>query len=234
MGLKYFLWQKWAHFLIISWCLFRQYAIHFSPSVFHVVSISAYEFARMRWMEELKRTTKFGIGGGTSGRVAWAPYLDDSPEISARRSLSRERAKLSDARPTTGREGQKCRPLDHKWQIPFLRRSSSSLPTENYASFDGIYIELLMTFLVQMVRLGCLVVEKTHAYFLDNSVTYSTCTCRVRIINYPVPISSPPFKIAVTSPPKCHVKTKTKTGNEEVWFSLFCEWVFLELKPETV
>ena len=46
-----------------------------------------------------------------------------------------------------------------------------------------------------MVRLGCLVVKKTHAYFLDNSVTYSTCTCRVRIINYPVPISSPPFKI---------------------------------------
>ena len=192
MGLTYFLWQKLAHFLIFSWRLSRQYDTYFSPSVFHVVSLSAYELARMRWMEELKRTTKFGIGGGTSGRVAWAPYLDDSPEISARRSLSQERAKLSDACPTTGREGEKCRPLDHKWQIPFLRRSSSSLPTEKYASFDGIYIELLMTFLMQMVRLGCLVMEKTHAYFLDNSVTY---TCRVRIINYPVPISSPPFKI---------------------------------------
>ena len=47
-------------------------------------------------------------------------------------------------------------------------------------------------FLVQMVRPGCLAVEITHAYLLDNSVTYSPCTCHIRIINYPVPISSPP------------------------------------------
>ena len=147
-------------------------------------------------MEESKRTTKFGSGGGTSGRVARAPYLGDFPEISARRSLSQERAKHSDTCPTTGREGEKWRPLDHNWQIPFLRRRSSTLPTEKYVCLDGIYIEQLMTFLVQMVRLGCLVVEKTHAYFLDNSVNCSTCTCRVRITNYPIPISSPPFKIA--------------------------------------
>ena len=52
----------------------------------------------------------------TSGRGARASYRTMFPEISARWSL----LDPSFGYPSPGREGEKCRPLDHMWQIPFV------------------------------------------------------------------------------------------------------------------
>ena len=52
----------------------------------------------------------------TSGRGARAPYRTKLPEISARRSLLEPSFKYL----SPGREGEKCRPLDHTRQIPFV------------------------------------------------------------------------------------------------------------------
>ena len=52
----------------------------------------------------------------TSGRGARASYRTMLPEISARRSLLESSFRYL----SPGREGEKCRPLDHTWQNPFV------------------------------------------------------------------------------------------------------------------
>ena len=51
----------------------------------------------------------------TSGRGARASYRTMLPKISARRSLLEPSFRYL----SPGIEGEKCRPLDHTWQIPF-------------------------------------------------------------------------------------------------------------------
>ena len=53
----------------------------------------------------------------TSGRGARASHRTMLPEISARRSLLEPSVRYL----SPGREGEKCLPLDHTWQIPFIR-----------------------------------------------------------------------------------------------------------------
>ena len=53
----------------------------------------------------------------TSGRGARALYRTMLPEISARRSLLEPSFRYL----SPGREGEKCRPLDHTWQNPFVQ-----------------------------------------------------------------------------------------------------------------
>ena len=62
---------------------------------------------------------------GTSGLCAWALYHDDeaqdfNPRIAYTNSASWSFAAFRYLQPTAGSEGEKCRPLDHMWQIPFV------------------------------------------------------------------------------------------------------------------
>ena len=65
--------------------------------------------------EDAHAPTKYQ-SNSTSGRGARASYRTMLPEISTRRSLLEPSFRY----PSPGREGEKCRPLDHIWQIPFI------------------------------------------------------------------------------------------------------------------
>ena len=66
------------------------------------------------------------------------------PEISARRSLLEPRFRYL----SPGREGEKCRPLDHMWQIPFIH-SVQFVITSNF----HIYISKFADSFFQVVRI---------------------------------------------------------------------------------
>ena len=77
--------------------------------------------------------------------------LTKFPEISTRRSLSAWASlAFRNLASRTGREGEKFRPLDHMWQIPFLRFRSSVRSTHNES--DGLYISNWNRFLFYMVH----------------------------------------------------------------------------------
>ena len=64
----------------------------------------------------------------TSGRGARASYRTMLPEISARRSLLEPSFRYL----LPGREGEKCRPLDHTRQIPFVHSARLIVGSNSY------------------------------------------------------------------------------------------------------
>ena len=78
----------------------------------------------------------------TSGRGARASYQTISPEISARGSLfGRAEFLIPVVTGRLGREGEKCRPLDHVWQIPFIHSTLFEIMT-----YFFIYITVFRLF----------------------------------------------------------------------------------------
>ena len=83
-------------------------------------STSALTLFRQNATKKSNRTSS-----GTSGRDAWALYHDDEARdfdsrIAYTNSASRSFAAFRYLQPTTGSEGEKCRPPDHMRQIPFV------------------------------------------------------------------------------------------------------------------
>ena len=74
------------------------------------------------------------IERSTSGRGARASYRTMVPEISARRSLLEPSFRYLSA----GSEGEKCRPLDHVRQIPFIH-SDQFLLCNKYYIYVRVY-----------------------------------------------------------------------------------------------
>ena len=64
----------------------------------------------------------------TSGRGARASYRTMLPEISARRSLLEPSFRYL----SPGREGEKCRPLDHACQNPFVHSAPYIISSNSY------------------------------------------------------------------------------------------------------
>ena len=64
----------------------------------------------------------------TSGRGARASYRTMLPEISARRSLLEASFRYL----SPGSEGEKCRPLDHAWQNPFVHSARCMIGSNSY------------------------------------------------------------------------------------------------------
>ena len=89
-----------------------------------VVRIGA--LAHQRYLDKMLQKRKNRTSSGTSGLWAWALYLDDEARDFDSRVAFTNSASWSFAafrylfQPTTGREGEKRRPLDHMWQIPFV------------------------------------------------------------------------------------------------------------------
>ena len=82
--------------------------------------------AHQRYLDRMLQKRKNRTSSGTSGLWAWALYLDDEARDFDSRVAFTNSASWSFAafrylfQPTTGREGEKRRPLDHMWQIPFV------------------------------------------------------------------------------------------------------------------
>ena len=74
-------------------------------------------------------------GNSTSGRGARASYRTMLPEISARRSLLEPSFRYL----SPGREGEKCRPLDHTWQNPFVHSARLTIGNNSYI-YHGILV----------------------------------------------------------------------------------------------
>ena len=82
----------------------------------------------------------------TSGRGARASYRTMLPEISARRSLLEPSFRYL----SPGREGEKCRPLDHTWQIPFVHSAGLIVGSNSYI-YNSILVISCMWY-VQVYR----------------------------------------------------------------------------------
>ena len=80
------------------------------------------------------KATKYQ-SNSTSGRGARASYQTMLPEISARRSLLEPSFRYL----SPGREGEKCRPLDHMWQNPFVH-SARLIIGRNYYIYNSILV----------------------------------------------------------------------------------------------
>ena len=91
------------------------------------------------------------------------------PEISARGSLILWAKFQIPVGPRSGREGEKCRPLDHMWQIPFINQA----PFVTYTKINfSIYTKLLHIFLPCGIYIAYWNIEDllfTHA-LLQNSL----------------------------------------------------------------
>ena len=110
-------------------------------------------FSRPYWKElPLERTGKLSRetahaptkyqSNSTSGRGARASYQTMLPEISARRSLLEPSFRYL----SPGREGEKCRPLDHLGHIPFVN-SARQLMGSNF-----LYIPQHYSYFLHVVR----------------------------------------------------------------------------------
>ena len=75
----------------------------------------------------------------TSGRGARASYRTMLPEISARRSLLEPSFRYL----SPGREGEKCRPLDHTWQIPFVHSARLVVGSNSYICNSILFISCM-------------------------------------------------------------------------------------------
>ena len=87
---------------------------------------SALNYHKLPLKQEIERST--------SGRGAKASYLTMLPEISARRSLLEPSFRYL----SPGREGEKCRPLDHVEHIPFIH-SDRFLIWNNFFIYTKVY-----------------------------------------------------------------------------------------------
>ena len=86
------------------------------------------------------------------------------PEISARRSLLEPSIRYL----SPGREGEKCRPLDHMWQTPFVHSARLIIGSNSY-----IYNSILLINSMWYVQV-CLVVVKfnDHACALAETLLF--------------------------------------------------------------
>ena len=84
-----------------------------------MVSISVPENVGMRKESWRDRGKKDEPVSGTSERGARALYHDDGPRDFGPRIAYTVIWTSDTSRARSGREGEKCRPLDHMWQIPF-------------------------------------------------------------------------------------------------------------------
>ena len=108
----------------------------------------------------------------TSGRGARASYRTMLPEISARRSLLEPSFRYL----SPGREGEKCRPLDHTWQIPFVH-SARLMIGSNSDIYQSIPVFSSMWY-VQVLR-WCIFIDCTRAlaetFFFMIQSRYRSC-----------------------------------------------------------
>ena len=98
----------------------------------------------------------------TSGRGARASYQTMLPEISARRSL----LEPSFGYLSPGREGEKCRPLDHMWQIPFVDSARLIMGSNSYL-YNSILVFSSMWYV--QVCLAVFTITIAHALLQKHS-----------------------------------------------------------------
>ena len=113
----------------------------------------------------------------TSGRGARASYRTMFPEILARWSLLEPSFRYL----LPGSEGEKCRPLDHRWQVPFIH-SVRLLIQLNFC----VYIEASTSYSFNVVRTSVswynVYFTTTHAPFRNSHFKFQTAYLIVHLV----------------------------------------------------
>ena len=113
-NLQWIVWSSKQHTSLTCKCYWQRKADWFS--------IHEYFFPWI-WLDFSSKEPALGQTkypeSSTSGRGTRSSYLTMCPEISARWSLLWAKFQIPVAR-QAGREGEKCRPLEHMWRIPLI------------------------------------------------------------------------------------------------------------------